>query len=181
MAETKIEISEAARLIAESNKQLAESLKPQHPLARAGYSQKQIDAVDLPPAPKRWRVVPCLSPDTGATFDAHVIESKEHPNGRITALANYRHPAGVYAYQTNGGRVPDQMQIFLNGSMSHREGEEPRADQLTQQFKQWRWTEFWQTDLRRYNGKGLGAHLCADSSGLKTPWQEGRVGALRED
>ena len=124
--------------LADVIRQLAEAHKPQHPLARAGFTQAQIDAVEQPPKPRKHRRVACRSEETGVTFDANVVESRTHANGRIIGFLNYRHPSSAYITQSNGGRVPDGMQIFVSGAVTLREGEEPRPDQLTPIFKQWR-------------------------------------------
>lgn len=161
---------------AEAIKQLAEAMRPKTPLEHAGLSPEQIKRVIEPPTwvPK-YRYVPCKSEETGATFEAHVLESRDakFPQGRIVGMRNYTHPEGVEVYQSNGGLVPDGMQILVHGAA---------AGTYTPEFKQWRWTTFYQTDLRRYVQRALAAHLCSpDGKGLNTPWIAGAVRALDHD
>jgi len=163
---------------AEAIARLAESLKPQGPLEQAGFSQAAIDRLTKFPTPKKYRHIACKSDETGATFTAHVIESKRHPNGRIVALGSYTHPAGIYKYQRDGGLVPNDFPILKDATGSLGDGVDVRKDQLSVMYLQWRWENFWQRDLGRYVGKEIGAHLCVDAAGLKTPWLDGAVRAL---
>lgn len=180
MADQNSKQPDSTAILTDVIRQLAEAHKPQHPLAQAGFTPEQIEAITKPPKPRRWRRVACKSEETGATFEANVVESKGYTNGRITGILNYRHPSSAYITQSNGGRVPDGMPIFVNGAVSLRDGEEPRPDQLTPLFKQWRWDEYWKRDIRHHNGRELTSSVCAAPDGLRTPWQEGRVGALHE-
>jgi hypothetical protein len=157
--------------------QIAEALKPKTPLEHAGLSPDQIKQVTEPPTwIPRYRYIPCKSEETGATFDAHVLESRDaklYPQGRIVNLRNYKHPEGTETYQSNGGLVPDGLQILVHGA---------GPGTYTDTYKQWRWTTFYQTDLRRYVQRAIAAHLCSpDGDGLKTPWLAGAVRALEYD
>jgi hypothetical protein len=163
------------RALTESNKQLAEALKQKTPLEHAGLSPEQVKRVTEPPVwvPK-FRFIRCKSDETGATFEAHVLESRDttkFPHGRIVGVRGYTHPEGVDVFQSNGGLVPDGMQILVDGT----------ATTLTHMYKQWRWTTFYQTDLRRYVQRAIVASHCADGDGLKTPWIAGAVRALDHD
>jgi hypothetical protein len=165
----------------EALRQLAEANKPRHPLIDAGMPQAQVDKVTgkTPPWIPRFRYIVCKSVETGATFEAHVLSSRDEkrfPHGRVVALRNYRHPEGTQTYRQHGGRVPDGLQILRNGSSPPAEGQVLRKEDATPQYLQWRWSEFWQADLRRHINKG--PELCADLTGLKTPWQEGHIGLL---
>jgi len=162
-------------------KAMADAIKSTRSDAR-GLSPEQIERLETPPAPKRHRKVACRSEETGATFTACVVESKNMPGGRIVAFEDYKHPAGVATYQSAGGLVPDGMQILRSGSSA------PQGDlsnlqkhDFTPFYLQWRWVEFWQKDIRRYSGKELKAHIAVDPAAFQTPWQEGRVGSLIDD
>jgi hypothetical protein len=144
----------------------------------AGMSPEQIAQITKPPPwIPHFRYVPCRSEETGATFAAHVVESRRFPNGRIIGLRDYKHPEGVYTFQSNGGRVPDGMPILRNANEAPGEGRELQKHQLAPSY-----LEFWKRDLSRYVGRELFASLCVDSAnGLKTPWLEGHVGLLNRD
>lgn len=164
---------------AEAIAQLAASLKPQGPLEQAGLTPQAIDQLTKPPTPKKYRMIPCKSEETGATFTAHVVESKKYPNGRIVSLHDYTHPEGMFTYARDGGRVPDNFPILkdANGG-ALGEGVKLEKHQLSVMYLQWRWTEFWQRDLSRFVGKEISAHHCVDAAGMKTPWLEGAVRPL---
>lgn len=154
----------------EAIKLLAEALKPKSELEKAGLSPEQVKAVTEPPTwVPRYRWILCKSEETGATFEAHVLESRnttKFPHGRIVGMRNYQRPAGHDVYEANGGLVPDGMQMVANGLQ-------------TPPYKQWLWTTFYQTDLRRYVQRPIVAYLCAaNGEGLKTPWVAGHVRAL---
>lgn len=162
------------RALTESNKQLAEALKQKTPLEHAGLSPEQIKRIVEPPTwIPRYRYIACVSEETGAKFEAHVLECRDtakFPHGRIVGLRKYTHPEGVETYQENGGMVPNGMQILV-----HNGG--PGA--YTDAYKHWRWTTFYQTDLKRYVQRPITAALCGD--GLKMPWLAGAVRALDHD
>lgn len=165
------------RALVESNKQLAEAMKQKTPLENAGLSPEQIKQITEPPNwVPRYRYVPCTSEETGATFEAHLLESRDvvkFPSGRIVGLRGYKHPEGVETYQSNGGLVPDGLQIFVHGAA---------AGSYTDSYKHWRWTTFYQTDLKRYVQRAIYAHLCSPSGdGLKVPWLVGAVRAVDYD
>lgn len=162
--------------------QLAESLKPQGPLQQAGFTQAAIDQLTKLPTPNKYRHIACKSEETGATFTAHVIESKKFPNGRIVALGDYTHPAGAIRFQRDGGLVPDNFPILKDatgGALG--DGVEIQNHQLSTAYKQWRWENFWQRDLARFVGKEIAAHYCVDAAGLKTPWVDGAVRSLTSE
>jgi hypothetical protein len=147
----------------------------------AGWSKAKIDATVVPPPPHKWRLVPGRSPDTGATFDMLVVESRTHKEGRVTELRNYRHPAGLYTHESAGGLVPDGMPIYQDQKQAAHlpPGVEPEKASLHQLFLQWRWSNYFQKDLRACIGEGkreqgaLRASWCATPEGMKTPWNEG--------
>jgi hypothetical protein len=175
-AEKIIEKSDMAKLV-DALGEAIRSNRPQGPLEQAGFTAEQIAQLTELPKPKRWREIACKSEESGATFYACVIESKAHPNGRITALKDYAHPIGVQSYQRDGGLVPDGMQILRGGAAPpHDEKTLPKHD-YNPYYLQWRWQEFWKRDLQKHVGREIKASMCAQatagSSGLQTPWQEG--------
>ncbi len=102
----------------------------------------------------------CTSDFTGATFDAEItwpaatidgkIVGRLPGDGTVTALRNYKEPAGVDKHTADGGLVPNGMKITEN----YGQGEE-----IADGYKQWRWESFWQADLRRFVGKSLPPHV----------------------
>jgi hypothetical protein len=173
--------SETAVVLKELVDQLL-SRQPSDP-NNLGLSEEKRRELTAGPAPRKFRVVRCKSEETESTFDCVVVESNKHPNGRITSMTNYKHPDKMFVMQANGGRVPDGMQILKENQAGMNADLEIPRHQLSNQYLQWRWTEFWQKDLRRYVGKGLAAHYCAEegpSKGLDTPWQMGKVGIVEE-
>jgi hypothetical protein len=166
---------------AEAIAALALQLKPQDPLLSQGFPAEAVAAAREIPKPLRWRVVSCKSELTGATFDALVIESRTHVAGRITQLLRYKHPRGTATYESQGGLVPEGMPILRDGNavLSPDTVDIP-GHALASDYKQWRWTEFWQKDLRHYcapkgNTCALTPGMCVEPSGFQTPWQDGAV------
>jgi hypothetical protein len=165
----------------EAINRLAQALiehQPKSPLELSGISKERQHALTTAAAPKRWRAIPGKSPDTGATFTMIVIESKVWPSGRVTEIRDYKYPSGMYKTQSNGGIVPEGMPIYADPTKvgNHLpEGEDPPTGILTNHFKQWRWTQFYQTDLRQCVGKELRQHYCREADGMKTAWQDGHV------
>ena len=186
MAETKTPASPADLTIAQAITQgitqgmheLAKTMKPQGPLEMAGLTQERIDEITKPPAAQRYRLVPWRSEETGATATAHVVEGKTLKNGRITQLIGYAHPSEAYLHQNEGGHVPDGFPIWKDGSArTITEGKEPEIGDLDPAFKQWRWEQYYQADLRRCIGKELHAHHCQEPDALtRTKWIDGKVG-----
>lgn len=84
----------------------------------------------------------CLSDLTGSSFLARVVQSKAYPQGRVVELCDYKYPAGIGTHQNEGGLVPDGKPILRGDN-----------GQPTTDYKQWRWTEFWQRDLAAFVGK----------------------------
>ncbi len=130
------------------------------------------------PAAQRYRLVPWRSEETGATATAHVVEGKTLKNGRITQLIGYAQPSEAYLHQNEGGHVPDGFPIWKDGSArTITEGKEPEIGDLDPAFKQWRWEQYYQADLRRCIGKELHAHHCQEPDALtRTKWIDGKVG-----
>lgn len=154
--------------------------QPKGPLDMLGMSESKQKALTSPGEPQKYRIVPGKSPDTGSTFDMVVVQSKTHPEGRVTQLQNYKHPVGMYRSESNGGICPDGLRIWVAEEPSNLpEGVEPAKGSLTQEFLQLRWTEFYQKDLRNIIGDGkrqsgaLKAHYCESPDGMKTPWLQG--------
>jgi len=88
--------------------------------------------------PKSISKVAAHSEDTGATFLAVIDDA----TGVVFRLDAYTFPDGVDRHMPDG-RVPDGLQIH------------DKNGQPTIVYKQWRWENFWQADLRRFIGKKL--------------------------
>jgi hypothetical protein len=95
------------------------------------------------PSP-RQRLIPGLSRRTGATFMFRVVESRGFKEGRIVELVDYKYPEGVDKHVQDGGIVPDGMMMT-------------RADNGKELplFRQWRYDNFWKSDLNEFIGKPL--------------------------
>lgn len=146
-------------------------------LAMAGLSEAKIHALTAPPKPQKFRTIPGRSEETGATFNMVVVESKAHATGRVVRLENYRHPKGVDVHQAQQGLVPDGHPIYRGGNGSVAQGPDGQAisSMLDPLYKQWRWENFMQADLRAINGKPLSSRYCLDPKGMATPWLESSV------
>lgn len=171
---------EAQALAAAIGQAIRENRQP-GPFQSAGYSAEKIAELTEPPKPKRHRKVACRSEETGATFFACVVESKQFPAGRIISLEGYTHPKGIATYQSEGGLVPTGFQILKAGAASPEEGRAIPKHDFEINYLQWRWVEFWQKDLRKYAGKELKRHYAVSDEAFATPWLEGRTGPLVED
>lgn len=160
---------------------LLRALKPQGPLEQAGLTPERIAQIRDLPKPQRYRDIPWQSEETGATGVAHVIESKRFPEGRIVAISDYAHPPSAYISQSEGGLVPDGFHMWKDQPRTIPEGKEPQQGDLNAGFLQWRYETFYRADLTRYSGKAMIFGACDPSgAGLKTPWQESRVGSALE-
>lgn len=154
--------------------------RPQGPLEQAGFSPERIAELTEPPAPKRWREVPCKSDDTGATFTAVVVESKSFKEGRIIEIRDYQHPKGVATFQKDGGLVPDGMQIMRAGMAGpDRDPNTIPKQDYTPFYLQWRWAEFWKRDLRRFAGSELKPSMMVSTTPI--PWLDGKVRVSGDD
>jgi hypothetical protein len=164
---------------AEAIAELARQLKPRSRLEEMGLTSAQAEKLLAPPPPKRWRMVECVSPETGATFTAHIVESREHKNGKITQLHKYKHPAGACTPVQMGGLVPDGFQILRAGtSPPVNDGEGAVKHDFTTHYLQWRWETFYQADLRRVVGAAFSPYLCVRPDDFATPWEDGKVRAF---
>lgn len=101
----------------------------------------ELKGHNVPSAP--YKIVRCKSERTESTFGCRVVKSRKFPQGRIISLDDYQHPAGTDKHVTEGGLVPEGMQI---------RGADGRP---TPEYKQWRWEAYWQRDLRDYVGQPL--------------------------
>ena len=158
---------------------------PKTPLEMTGMSEERQRALVSRPKAQRYRLIPGVSPRTGATFTMNVVESKTHPDGRVTEIRDYKHPEGTYLHESAGGLVPDGVRIFnSNGPPADlRPGHEPPKQSLDVMFLHWRWQEFYQADLREVIGSGkrtqgaLKAHLCREGeAAMTTPWLTAEAG-----
>jgi len=164
----------------EAMRELARALKPQDELDKRGFTQAEKDAIKALPKPQRYRLIPWRSPDTGATGTANVVESKQHPNGRITQIIGYTHPREAYLTQDQGGHLPSGFYIWSEKPMPLPEHGEPEIGMFNNQFMQHRWEAYFKTDLRKYIGTGMTAACCAEPDGLKAPWVDSCVGKLEK-
>lgn len=185
MAESKVEQQKAPPqelTTAQAIALLAQTMRPQGPLEMAGLTPEHIQQITQAPAPQKYRDVPWKSEETGATARAHVVESRKFPNGRVVYLTDYRHPKEAYVYDSQGGKVPDGFPMWAgNYPTNLPEGEEPAQGTFNIGYLQWRWTNFYQADIRRYVGREIQPHHCQVPDALKTtPWIEGRVGSPTE-
>jgi hypothetical protein len=175
-----------AQAIVEGIKQgmaeLAKVIKPQDALDMAGLSEARKAQLREPPKPKKCRDFAVRFPQTGATAIAHVVESAKLKNGRIVSFSDYRHPRAAYIAESEGGLVPNGFPIWAAAQpMNLPEDEEPALGHLNQAFKQWRYENFWQRDLRDFVGVEIQPHICQEPDALRTtPWQEGRIAAPAE-
>ena len=157
------------------------ALKPEPPPDTTGLGPERKAAVYAPQVQRKWRMIPCVSPFTGASFDAKVLESAVHPEGRIVELQNYKHPLGIYKTIANGGLTNDGVSIFRSDVAWSGTDEEPPKRALTPYFLQDRYEQFFKRDLQTLVGAGSrkgGAMLssyCRDPDGLKTPWMIGNA------
>ena len=140
-----------------------------------GLSDAKRRALTEPPTAQRYRILRLQSEETGATFDAVVVESANKaafPHGRITKIENYRFPeAGMFAFQSAGGRVPDGHPIFNHGHSAPPSGGHVPKEALDQFYLTWRLETFTHPDFRRYVGKAMKAHLAVDGEkAIQSPW-----------
>jgi hypothetical protein len=163
---------------------------PKTPLEMMGLSKERQKALTEPGTPKNYRMIPGKSDVTGATFTLHVVESndmRKFPQGRVVALADYKHPKGMTTYEDNvigedesgeptHGRVPNGFPI-LKDELGQCEENTPNG-KLSSKYLYWRFVNFWQRDLKDIVGQPLRAHHCIEEGpgkGILTPWQKGEV------
>jgi len=94
--------------------------------------------------PHEIEEIPVVSPDTKAKFTAICTKSLTFPAGRIVSVKDYTYPDGVEEHIREGGLVPEGMTIRLP------------SGQYDKNYKQWRWVNFFQKDLRTFVGKDVG-------------------------
>src|SRR6185312_9416616 len=115
MSDKKNESQEASIPVSLLAEALAKAMKEGQPTAGliTGMSEERLArAQGKYDKPKRYRIIPGKSPETEATFDMLVVESRTHKEGRVIQLNNYRHPKGMFQYQAVGGRCPDNLQMW---------------------------------------------------------------------
>lgn len=142
--------------------------------ANMGLTEEQRQKLTAPIPLQKYRRIACKSEETGATFVANVVEARDKakfPEGRITQIEEYRHPANLYKYVSAGGLIPDGMPVVAGkqGLPNLGANGEP-LDELHPQFKDWRWQEFWKRDLRYFIGRQMRREFCAEDGGMQTPW-----------
>ena len=177
MSEKQATTTNPAGLTSQDILNLADAIRsdrPRTPLENSGLSPERQRALTEAPVPHRWRTLRCRSDHSGATFLAHVVESKTFPNGRILRMESYTLPDGMFTSVSNGGRVPDGHPINKSGA-GPTGTPVPYADQCVL-YKGWVWNEFYKPDLQAHNGKELKTHALVDPADLKTvAWNEGNV------
>ena len=181
-------VNETAAAITLLATEMAKQMTAQNPspLSMTGMSPEAQKALVTPPPPRSWRMIPGKSAETGATFVLHVIVSRKHPEGVITALHEYKHPPGTFTHEQrssdgeplNDGLVPQGMPILRDEGISVAVGQEPPHEMLSPPFKQWRYETFYKKDLAYFIGRGLRAEFCEPTSGIQTPWTPGTSGGV---
>lgn len=101
-----------------------------------GQYERILKALKGTPAPAEKEPFWARSPLTGAAFRVRVDNQ-----GVIRNLLDYTYPIGSDVHEEDGGLVPNGAPI-----KDDKGGLDPH-------FKQWRWTTFWQADLRTYIDK----------------------------
>jgi hypothetical protein len=74
----------------------------------------------------------------------------------VVRIRDYQYPDGVDHHISEGGLVPNGMQMKNAGG----------TDLAT--FKQWKWETFYQQDLRAWIGKPLPVYVRADADATAT-------------
>jgi hypothetical protein len=125
--------------------------------ARAAVAEAQakgtVDALDFDKAMKlirggdrpaaKIRHEDCVSPLTGASFRAKVVESKMTPLGRVIDLEDYTWPDGVDVPVSQGGLMPDAHLRAPAETHAH-----------------WKYWEFMRRDLNEFaSGKAFTRYL----------------------
>lgn len=166
-----------------------ESNQRPNELTMAGLSEARQKQMVTPPAPQKFRVLRGRSSATKATFDMVIVQSRAFPKGRVVRLENYRHPKGIETHQAMKGLVPDGLQIRNGGSTVSEVGPDGEQRGVTSSrngfnlaYLQWRWEEYYQTDLRRLVGKGVLPEECVDAKDVdKVAWKDSETFTLDED
>jgi hypothetical protein len=111
------------------------------PLSPDDQVNAMVDQMRGTRPPHEITEVKCTSVETKASFTAIIAKSKTFPGGRVIDLRDYTYPEGHEVHVAEGGIVPDGLTIR-------------RPDgQPTKEYKHWKWTNFYQMDLRRYVGQ----------------------------
>jgi hypothetical protein len=155
-------------------------LRRQNPseLDRAGLTPEQQAPLLARQPGRRCRVVALVGED-GSRMNGVVEEHPAMPNGRVTRFENYCYPKGILTPESQGGLVPDGMEIARDRNQGFSiqalvaAGKEGEADYTMTSFPYTQWKcEFWRKDHARMIGKELKAHWCdPEGLGLKTPWE----------
>lgn len=104
-------------------------------------AQMKAARVSTEPPLQIDRVEGVLSNVTGSRFTAVKV------HGVVAQLEGYTYPDGIEKDEADGGLAPNRL------------GVRNKDGQLSPQFKQWRWENFYQLDLRTFVGKVLPAHV----------------------
>jgi len=116
--------------------QPAAPVMPPPDATEGGQYDRILKALKGTPAPPEKEPFWARSPLTGASFRVRVDNQ-----GIIRNLLDYTYPPGSDVHEEDGGLVPNGAPI-----KDDKGGLDPH-------FKQWRWTTYWQADLRTYIDK----------------------------
>lgn len=166
-----------------------ESNQRPNELTMAGLSEARQKQMTTPPPPQKFRVLRGRSSVTKATFSMIVIQSRAFPKGRVVRLEEYRHPKGIETHQAMKGLVPDGLPIRNGGSNTSEVGPDGESRGVVSSrngmnlvYLQWRWEEFYQTDLRRLVSKAVLPEECLDAKDLdKVAWKDSETFTLDEN
>jgi hypothetical protein len=128
------------RMVAEATKAGVEAARPKPPDPfNADEALAKVQASLKPPG-KPERHVQAKSEESGATFTLIIAPSRTDPAGRVMDLRDYAYPPDIL------DRVPE-------GLAKRRKDKATGIEIETQEFKVWRWKNFYQLDLIRYVGR----------------------------
>jgi hypothetical protein len=152
--EQMLSVSESALkdLIAAGIAQIMSARTPDERIREAMDRQR---GVGLPMAPEF--LVPCVSPITGATFTARVIQSRSGET-RCVDLLDYQRPVGWDVKEVDGGLVPGGESMPLkeeNGTPGTR-------------YTKWLYETFWMRDANEVGGKPIPSSWRADKAAPAT-------------
>ena len=160
------------------------------PLSQSGVSEARKNVVrgfnpdGSERTGKRFRLIPGVSSDTGATFVLLVIDAPGYAMGKVMSLLEYKHPMGIYRHVSEGGMWPDGAPIFVDDRPQFPEGgKEPYKQSLNPMFLQARWEQFFKHDLTRILGNNtpfsrgeLKLQNCANPDAVASiPWIDSSV------
>lgn len=163
--------------------ELLEAIQRRNPteLDKMGITPERQARMMAPVPTARYRRVPLVG-DHGAAGHTRAVaivrEAPGFPNGRIDRFERYTHPKGLYRHQSQGGVVPDGLQIAFDNTqeiviaMAEQLEQEPNSHAFSLQYVMWKKATYWDADHSAWIGKELKSHMCDPSgAGLETPWE----------